>query len=142
LIIGAGEEKKNIQALIKENGMENRIILVGAVDEAREYLKAFDIFLMSSVKEGLPFAILEAGFAEVPVISTSVGAIPEVVQNLETGLLIHPARPLQIKNALIYMEEHPEIERTMARALKKRVAETFNFEAVSKKIKELYMEGK
>lgn len=139
IIVGEGEDQKSIEALIHEKSLENKVILTGAVNEAREYLKAFDLFLLSSVKEGLPFAILEAGFAEVPVISTSVGAIPEVVQNLETGLLIHPARPQQIKNALIYIEEHPEIKKKVADALKKRVEDTFNFETIVKKVKNLYL---
>ncbi len=139
IIIGGGEERASLENLIQEKNLKSHIFLAGPVDEAREYLKAFDVFLMASVKEGLPFAILEAGYAEVPVISTSVGAIPEVIQNLETGLLIHPARPLQIKNALIYLDEHPEIRKQLTTALKKRVSETFNFDTVVKKIKDLYL---
>ncbi len=138
VIVSDGEERKNLENLIAEKSLQNNVILTGAVDEAREYLKAFDVFLMSSVKEGLPFAILESGYAEVPVISTSVGAIPEVIQNLETGMLIHPARPQQIKNALIYLEEHPEIRKHMTQALKKKVNDAFSFESVIEKIKKLY----
>lgn len=139
IIVSDGEERKNIENLIKEKDLEDKVVLTGDVDEARQYLKAFDIFLMSSVKEGLPFAILEAGYAGVPVISTSVGAIPEVIKNLETGLLIHPARPQQIKNALIYLEDNPEIKKDMTVALKKKVEETFNFDTVTEKIKALYL---
>lgn len=138
VIIGEGEERKNIEALIAQKSLKNKVILAGTVDDARGCLSAFDLFLLSSVKEGLPFAILEAGFAGIPVISTSVGAIPEVIKNLETGLLIHPARPQQIKNALIYIEEHPEIKNIISTALKSHVAEKFNFEYIIEKVKELY----
>jgi len=139
VIVGDGEERKSIENIISQRSLKNNVILTGPIDEARQYLKAFDIFLMSSLKEGLPFTILEAGYAKVPVISTSVGAVPEVIQNLETGLLIHPARPQQIKNALIYMEDHPEIRKPITENLKKRIDETFNFETFIEKIKALYL---
>jgi len=138
VIMGEGERRAELEAQIREKGLEGHVVLAGKIDDAREYLTAFDIFLLASVKEGLPYAILEAGYAGVPVISTSVGGIPGVIKNLETGLLIPPARPTEIKNALIYIEEHPEIKATLAAALKKEVAETYDFDIVAKKIEAVY----
>lgn len=138
VIIGDGEDKQKLIQLISENNLDNFIFLAGHVDEARKYLNAFDVFLLSSVKEGLPFVILEAGFAGVPVISTSVGGIPEAVKNLETGLLIPPRRPQEIKNALIYLEEHKDIRRQMIKNFQNKIAEKYSFDSIVSKIESLY----
>lgn len=147
IIIGEGEQRKELEGIIFNNNksgpnenepvdLSNSVILAGHVNEAREYLKAFDLFLLSSVKEGLPFAILEAGYAGVPVISTSVGGIPEVIKNLENGMLIAPRRPQEIKNALVYLDEHPEAKETMIKDFKEKIDHTYNFEVVYEEIRE------
>jgi glycosyltransferase involved in cell wall biosynthesis len=138
IIIGEGERRVELETQIKALNMGKNVVLAGHVPDARNYLRAFDIFLLSSVKEGLPYAILEAGFAEVPVISTSVGGIPEVIRNFETGLLIPPKRPTEIKNALIYFDEHPEMIAAMKKNLKKLVAHTYNFNSVFERTVKLY----
>lgn len=147
IIIGEGEERKELERMIFGEGAEKStavdlsrsVILAGHVSEAREYMKAFDLFLLSSVKEGLPFAILEAGYVGVPVISTSVGGIPEVIKNLENGILIAPRRPQEIKNTLVYLDEHPEAKEAMIKNFKENIGQKYNFEAVYKKIKsEIY----
>ena len=138
IIIGEGEERNQIEEAITAANLGDRVFLVGAIDNARSYLKAFDFFLMSSVKEGLPYAILEAGFASLPVIATHVGGIPEIVTNLSEGLLISPRRPQEIKHALIYVEHHPEDVALLASALHKKILTVYNFERLMKSIIDLY----
>lgn len=138
IIIGEGEERTMLKNLIAEKSLQNIVILAGHIDEAREYLSAFDVFLLSSVKEGMPFAILEAGYVGIPVISTSVGGIPETITNLENGLLIPPRRPQEIKNALLYLDEHGDIKKKMAKEFKSRITKIYNFDIIVEKIKFLY----
>jgi glycosyltransferase involved in cell wall biosynthesis len=140
VVIGEGEERKELEAIIKRLSHlhPEHVVLAGQIPEAREYVGAFDLFLLSSVKEGLPFAILEAGSAGVPVISTSVGGIPEVIQNLENGILIAPRRPQEIKNTLVYLNEHPEVHEKMAEKFREKIKEKYDFEIILKKIKKLY----
>ncbi|MBI4779117.1 glycosyltransferase, partial [Candidatus Falkowbacteria bacterium] len=66
IIIGDGDERKKLKDLIKKYGLENNFILAGRIDEAAKLLKAFDIYVCSSVKEGLPYSILEAMSASLP----------------------------------------------------------------------------
>lgn len=138
IVIGEGERRKELEELIASKNLLKNVFLVGHVDDARSYLKAFDVFIMSSVKEGLPYAILEAGISEVPIISTSVGAIPEIIQNFKTGLLIPPRRSQEIKNALIYYMEHPAIIHSCKETLRKEVSERFDFDKIYKQLLELY----
>lgn len=140
VIIGEGELRAELESTIKNLshlGSEH-VVLAGQIPEAREYVGAFDLFLLSSVKEGLPFALLEAGYAGVPVISTSVGGIPEVIQNLENGILIAPRCPQEIKNALVYLDEHPEVGARMIEKFKEKIKEKYNFERIFAQIKSLY----
>ena len=140
IIVGEGELRNELTTEIQKLShlKPEHVVLAGHVSDARSYLKAFDLFLLSSVKEGLPFAILEAGYAGVPVISTSVGGIPEVIQNLENGILIAPRRPQEIKNALVYLQEHPEVLEIMVTNFKKKIEQKYNFELIVADIKKLY----
>ena len=99
-IIGDGKERKNLEAIIKEKGLEEKVILLGRKENASQYLKAFNVFVLPSVKEGFPWSILEAMAAKVPVIATRVGAIPEIITHKENGLIIEPKEPRQIVEAL------------------------------------------
>jgi glycosyltransferase involved in cell wall biosynthesis len=141
IIIGEGEERKKLQQQITDAHLEKSIFLVGHIDNARSYLRAFDTFLLSSIKEGLPYVILEAGFASIPVISTSVGGIPEIIRNFETGLLIPAKRPQEIKNALIYAEEHPELIQQTTQNLQKVLLEKFDFETIYKETVRFYFKA-
>lgn len=140
IIIGEGELRQSLEEKVKSlpADLQEHVVLAGHVQDARTFISAFDIFLLSSVKEGLPFAILEAGYAEVPVISTSVGGIPELITNLEDGILIPKARPQEIKNALIYIKNHPEVLTQIKTAFKKKIQKTYSFERIFADIKNIY----
>lgn len=138
IVIGEGEQRKNIEKIVVEKNLKQNVFLAGSVDDARRYLRAFDIFLLSSIKEGLPYAILEAGFAKLPVISTSVGGIPELIENFNTGLLIPPGRPSEIKNALIYINEHEDLKPKIASNLYTKVTTNYSFEQITSEIEKLY----
>ncbi len=138
IIIGEGEERQDLEKKIKEEKLENIIYLAGQVENAKQYLRAFDIFLISSVKEGLPYVLLEAGLADVPVITTSVGGIPEAVENLKEALIIAPKRPQEIQNAIFYATQHQDDLSKISSAFKNKVSTKYNFENISEKILELY----
>jgi len=88
LIIGDGPERENLKFKIKNLKLEEKIFLLGDVLEAAKYLKTFDVFVITSRYEGLPYALLEAMAAGLPIIATRVGGIPEVLEG--KGILIEP----------------------------------------------------
>ncbi len=91
VIVGEGEERTRLERLIDQYGLRGIVFPVGFLPEAARWLQAFDLFLLSSVKEGLPYVLLEAGAAGLPVIATRVGAIPELITDGENGRLTPPA---------------------------------------------------
>src|SRR3989344_5456025 len=106
VIIGDGEEKETLQKIARDVGVSDRVFFLGHISNASLYLKAFDIFMLPSVKEGFPYAILEAGYAEIPIIATAVGGIPEVIDDLENGILVQPKKSVEIAAAIDFFIEN------------------------------------
>ena len=93
IVIGEGEERAQLEEMIKSRSLDKKIFLVGAIKDSYKLLPAFDIFVLPSVKEGFPFALLEAMSAKLPVIATQVGAVPEIIQNGKNGFLVQASSP-------------------------------------------------
>jgi glycosyltransferase involved in cell wall biosynthesis len=104
IIIGDGEELATLKNAVIELKLEHRVFFAGFVKNASRYIKAFDVFLLPSIKEGLPYVLIEAGFASVPAIASNVGGIPELVVDRHTGFLIEPQQPHQIAAALTQLQ--------------------------------------
>ena len=138
IVIGEGEEQARLQDLIAQKGLERHVFLVGTVDHAAEYLKAFSIFTLPSLKEGLPITLLEAGMAGLPVVSTTVGGIPDIIHDAQSGLLIQPKNSRELGHALLFMIEHPEERRKYGAALHDKVARDFSFGQMLAKIEAIY----
>ena len=88
LIIGSGPQEQNLKLKIEKLKLSKKILLTGAIPAANKYLKAFDVFVLPSIKEGLPYAILEAMAAGLPIVSSAVGGVPEIIEDNDNGFLI------------------------------------------------------
>jgi len=125
LIIGEGKERKKLVLLIKKYNLENRIFLLGRIPDAYRYLKAFDAFVLPSLKEGFPWIILEAMAAEVPILATNVGAIPEIIEDNVDGFLIEPKNPQIIAGKISWMLEHPKESQEMGIRARKKIEKEY-----------------
>ena len=90
VVMGEGEERSRLEDHIKRLHLENHISLVGFVADAYTYLLGLDIFALSSVKEGLPYALMEAMAAGLPVVASRVGGIPDLIDQNKNGRLSPP----------------------------------------------------
>lgn len=100
VVIGDGPEMPRLRALHAALPHKDRVCLPGAVKDAATFLKAFDAFILPSTKEGMPWSILEASLAEIPIIATRVGALPELVTDGQTGLLVKPGDLAALQRAI------------------------------------------
>ncbi|MFZ5559397.1 MAG: glycosyltransferase family 4 protein [Patescibacteria group bacterium] len=139
LIIGEGQERKKLENLIKKYNLEDVIILAGAIPDAYKYLKAFDIFVLPSVKEGFPWTILEAMAAEVPVIATEVGAIPEIIENNKNGILIEPKNPNDLAESIKRLINDKNLREKLAKEARKTVEEKFRLDRMVSEIEKLFV---
>lgn len=143
-LIGEGRDKKKIRKLIASYKLEKKFYLVGdfftriSRREADKYLKAFDIFVLPSVKEGFPSVILEAMAAEIPVIATKVGAIPEIIQDGKNGILVEPKNPKAIAKAIDGLLKNPNLGHKLAKLGRKTVIEKFNLNKMIKQYEDLF----
>ncbi|MEO8637691.1 MAG: glycosyltransferase [Candidatus Taylorbacteria bacterium] len=138
LIIGDGEEKENLEKLIKSKGLENHVVLLGTIENAALYLKAFDIFTLTSTTEGLPYAILEAGQTELAVIASNVGGIPEIIEQLQSGILVRSKHVKEIQDALLFLLENKDKKREMKQNLKARIESKFILQKMIDATKRVY----
>lgn len=86
VIMGEGELKEHLQQLVSTLGVTNRVIFTGAVKLGYRYMKAFDVFVLSSIQEAFGRVLIEAMLAKTPVIATAVNGIPEVLGS--AGLMV------------------------------------------------------
>ena len=138
--MGEGEERKNLEDIIKKNGLENSVFLVGNMENASSYLKAFDIFTLTSITEALPYAILEAGKAEVPIIASNVGGIPEIITAGQTGVLIPPENAEATAEAISSLMANGLEREILGRNLETFVRNNFSLEQMVEKTVALYNE--
>ncbi len=106
--------------------------IISNMPNAASYLKNFDIFVLPSLKEGLPYVILEAGLAELPVISSNIGGVPEIIENGKDGLLVSPANPKELASAIRKLIEDKTLRENLAKNLSEKIKKEFSLEKMLK----------
>jgi len=126
LIFGEGQEKTKLEKDIFDLSLQNKVILGGFLENGSQYLKGFDILILPSLSEALPLCLIEAGQAEIPVIATNVGGIPEIIENKKTGLLIEPKNEMMLTEAIKFFTDNKSSANEMASNLKNKIDTDFN----------------
>jgi glycosyltransferase involved in cell wall biosynthesis len=111
IIIGEGPLKEKLQTKINMMNLSDSAFLAGYLPSGRKYMKFFDVFVLSSLTEGLPITVLEAMFSKIPIVATKVGGIPEVLQNGEGGLLVERKKPEALADAILYIYKNPHFSK-------------------------------
>jgi glycosyltransferase involved in cell wall biosynthesis len=137
-VAGNGEEKENLEKLVKELDIENMVRFLGFVPDAKKLLIGSDIFLFPSRTEAMPYAILEAGLAGLPIIATSVGGIPEVIHDMQNGILVHPKNPKELAEAIKYILDHKEKKKEFGKEIKSTVSTFFSLQKMLEETTLLY----
>lgn len=137
-IAGNGEDKNYLVKMAQNLGISDRVTFLGQVQNVARYLTAFDIFVLPSRKEGLPYTLLEAGSAGLPVVATNVGGIPEIVEHEKTGLLVPPKDPRSLANALKRLIANEPFRKKLGTALKQKVEREFSLDSMLEQTATLY----
>jgi len=120
VIIGDGDERENLEELIKEKNLTDHVFLIGHIHEASRYLKAFDIFTLTSRSEALGYTIIEAAQANLPIVASYVGGIPEIISNNENGLLVDTGNTKMLSEALQKLIDNPTLRADLAKKAKEK----------------------
>lgn len=138
IVIGEGDERWRLEKLIDSYDLHEHVHLIGFVADAASYMKAADIFVLPSRTEALGYVLIEAGMAEIPVISSRVGGIPEIIKHNVTGLLVPPASGSVLSVALTNLLSDTHKRKVLAKALHTYVKKTFLLETIVEKTSNLY----
>ncbi|MBI2465992.1 MAG: glycosyltransferase [Candidatus Sungbacteria bacterium] len=137
VIFGDGPERQRIEPRIKELNLGDNVFLTGDIPNASQYLKTFDFLVLSSIKEGLPYSVLEAALAGLRIVSTEVGGVREIVG--DDGLLAKPKAKGELAELILNdLNEDDNKVRARIERLKKSVVKNFNFETMVQKTEWVY----
>ncbi|MQA31612.1 MAG: glycosyltransferase [Luteitalea sp.] len=128
VILGEGELREPLERLVRGYSLEKHVLLPGFRTDVLGCIKGFDLFVLSSITEGLGTSLLDAMACARPIVATRAGGIPEVVEHRVTGLLVEPRQDQALAGAIIEMLNDGERRRRMGEAGLSRVAQRFTLE--------------
>jgi glycosyltransferase involved in cell wall biosynthesis len=138
LIIGDGPARESLQAMCDRLGISGSVVFAGVHRDIPRLLRLFTVFVLPSLYEGFGIAILEAMAAGVPVVATRVGGIPEFVIHEDTGLLVAPADPEELADAIHGLLASPERAERMGRRAQAVAQMKFGIDSIVRQHERLY----
>lgn len=129
-IVGEGPLRPGLQEKVKQAGLEHAVWLPGARNDIAALMQAFDVFALSSIAEGTPVTLLEAMACGLPVVSTRVGGIPDLVTDGVNGRLVPARDPAALAGALAAYAGGPELVRLHGAAARQRIVERYSITAM------------
>jgi len=138
LIIGEGEERRQLEALINRLGHTDRIKLLGYRADTLDLYQAMDVFVLNSRREAFPNVVLEALAMEVPVVATAVAGVPYIIESELNGLLVKPDDVEAMSASLTRLVCDAALRYRLAGAGRANVEERFSFEVRMQKVQQVY----
>jgi glycosyltransferase involved in cell wall biosynthesis len=138
LLAGDGELRDELTALVAELRLGDRVRFLGWRDDTADLLAGSDIFVLPSLNEGLGLVLIEAMAANLPVVATRVGGVPEVVEEGQTGLLVEARDSDQISSAILRLARDRALRERMGRAGRDRADAHFSIQATVRRTEQIY----
>lgn len=136
--VGDGPDRPHMEALARELGVADRVIITGMRSDVPAWVGCFDLFVLPTLWEGMGRVFLEAQAAGVPVIGTKVGGVPDVVMDGKTGFLVPPNDPESLSEALERLLVDARLRQTMGQAAQAFVDERFSVDEMVRAIEAVY----
>ena len=140
LIAGKGELEQELRERAERLGVAGHVRFLGVRMDWNEILQLLDVYVLPSVWEGLPLAILEAMAARKPIVATSVGGVPSVIVHNEHGLLVSPKNPAQLSDAICTLLLDSVLATTLAGNAMDRFFDRFTLAQMVAAYEQLYLE--
>lgn len=137
VIAGDGELRELLEKRVREKGLEKSVQFVGHQEDIAQILSSIDIFVISSIKEGLPLALLEAMASGRAIIATRVGGIPEVLEP-DRGILVPSLNEEELAKAIINLIDNVQLRVELARNAREYALQNHSSQAVAEKVNEIY----
>jgi len=140
-LAGDGEDRKKLEQLARELGINQRLAFAGYLgqEQVREHLQQSDIFVLPSFAEGVPVSLMEAMACGVPVLSTYVGGIAELVETERTGLLVPAGDSNALSEAIVRYFDDFELRQRVSRLARQQIVTGFNLDGEVGRLAELFL---
>jgi len=138
IIIGDGPERRRLENLARAAGVADAVRFLGHRGDVRRLLPAFDVYVNSSISEGVSLTILEAMATNLPVVATAVGGTPEVVADGVTGLLVPARQPAALASALTALGKAPERRAELGSAARLSIEARFQLDGMIERYADVY----
>ena len=138
LIVGDGDERTNLEAQVAKSGVAQMVIFAGFQSETQCWLSAFDLFVLPSLTEGTPLALLEAMALGLPVVASNVGGVPNVVTDGQDGLLVEAGSVESIVKAIDCIIRDTVLYKKLSKEASKKIKSGYEVFSWTNKIEKLY----
>jgi glycosyltransferase involved in cell wall biosynthesis len=141
VLAGDGPERYRLQTLIKEHNLSETFALPGHLDDMPPFYRKLDLYLNTSVHEGMPMSVLEAMSYELPVIAPEVGGLGEIVDDGKNGYLLRERDPGIFAEKCLALYENKGLRKRMAKAARRKVVREYSSEKMAENYYNLYREA-
>lgn len=127
-LVGDGEDRRSLEYQIKKLHLEEEVSLTGALGQDRvlDYYHKADVFVLPSFAEGVPVVLMEAMALQIPVISTRITGIPELIEDGQNGLLVTPGNSVELAESIVRILENKALAKRLGKEARKSVLDEFN----------------
>lgn len=139
LLVGDGFFLDESKKLACTDNIQDKVYFLGLRSDIPQILNASDVFVLSSDWEGYPLSVLEAMASGLPVISTDVGGVPEIISNKISGLLVKPNNPESLSKAMVSLYEDSNLRDFMGQKGREIAYDKFSVRTMCLKYEELYL---
>jgi sugar transferase (PEP-CTERM/EpsH1 system associated) len=138
LIVGDGDRRPALEQYAAEQGLTGAVIFSGTRHDVPRLLRAMNLFALSSLSEGLPITALEAMAASLPIVTTNVGALPELIEENATGFLVEPKQIDAMAERIGQLAARPELTRQFGQAARRKVEREYRLDRMLRQYADLY----
>lgn len=138
LIVGTGPEYPNLLGLIHQYRLDSVVLFAGLREDIPDLLCLLNVFVLPSLEEGMPQSLTQALAMECPVVASEVGAVPEVIQDELTGLLVPAQNPEVLAQKIAFLLCHPDQGKRMGQAGRKVIERSYSLERMLDQTERLY----
>jgi glycosyltransferase involved in cell wall biosynthesis len=139
VIVGDGDRAQEIAALVHQLKLDDRVVLAGAKTNTLKWYQAFDVFALSSLSEGTPMVLLEAGACGLPCLVTNVGGNIEVVKNQTNGIVVESENVESMYGGLKQLYENPSLIAHMKAEARLNIQNNYSMTACGREHRRIYM---
>ena len=141
VIAGAGNQEESLKRATAQLGIAGAVHFLGMRLDVPELVRAFDVYVIPSIWEGLPIALLEAFAAGTPVVASNVGGVGKVIRHRESGSLVPPRDPAALAAELAHVLGQPELRRKYSEMARRTFEESYSAEAMTRRYEAVYLKA-